>query len=128
MLAVEELLEWAPGRARARLVVRDGGLLVRQGCVDTIATLEYMAQTIAACLGYEAFRAGAGVRVGMIVACRRMTIDRPIVAVGEQLDIGVERVRGSDYVSHFDAEVRDANGKLVSSASLTLVHGDQPPA
>jgi len=85
----------APGSSCATVV-----LLVQQGCVDTIATLEYMAQTIAACLGYEAFQAGAGVRVGMIVACRRMTIDRPIVAVGEQLDIGVERVRARTYVSH----------------------------
>jgi predicted hotdog family 3-hydroxylacyl-ACP dehydratase len=87
-----------------------------------------MAQTIAACLGFEAFCGGEGVRVGMIIACRSLQLRRPWLQVGEQLDVHVERVRGSDHVSHFDGRVVDAAGAEVASATLTLVHGDRPPA
>jgi predicted hotdog family 3-hydroxylacyl-ACP dehydratase len=127
MLAVDELLECAPGRALARLVVRDG-LFSRAGRVDAIVTFEYMAQVVAACLGHEALRQGEGVRVGMVIACRRLNIEQPFVAVGDELLLRVERVRGSDHVSHFDAETRTPAGALVSRVTLTLIHGERPPA
>ncbi len=126
-LAVDELVGWSDGNAHARLVVREGGLLVRDGGVDTVVTLELMAQTVAACLGYEAFQQGGGVRVGMVVSCRKFTIVRSRLLVGERLDIHVVRLRGTDDVSSFDCEVHDERGELVSRAVMTLVHGDRPP-
>ena len=126
-LAIDELVDWSDGRTHVRLVVRDGGLLVRDGGADTVVTLELMAQAVAACLGYEAFRHGGGVRVGMVVACRKFAIARARLEVGEQLDIHVVRLRGTDDASTFEAEVHDARGAQVSSAVMTLVHGDKPP-
>jgi predicted hotdog family 3-hydroxylacyl-ACP dehydratase len=126
-LSVDELIGWSEGTAHTRLVVREGGLLVRDGVLDTVVTLELMAQTVAACLGYQAFQQGGGVRVGMVVACRKFAILRPRVLVGERLDIRVTRLRGTDDVSSFDAETHDGRGELVSKAVMTLVHGDKPP-
>jgi predicted hotdog family 3-hydroxylacyl-ACP dehydratase len=126
-LALDELADYREGTARARLTVREGGLLVRDGMVDAVATLEHMAQTVAACLGYEAFLAGGAVRVGMVVACRRFTLARPRIAVGERLDELVTCLRGTDDVSSFDGEVRDERGELVSQATMTLVLGEKPP-
>jgi predicted hotdog family 3-hydroxylacyl-ACP dehydratase len=71
MLAVDELLECADGYATARLVVREG-LFARDGRLDSVVLLEYMAQVVAACLGYEAVAEGGAVRVGMVIACRSM--------------------------------------------------------
>ncbi len=126
MLAIEELLDCEPGRASARLAV-PGGLFARDGRVDAVVSLEYMAQAVAACLGVEATQQGGRVRVGMVVACRSMTIARPTLLVGEELTINVQRVRGSEQVSHFDAETRDAAGALVARLTFTLVHAETPP-
>lgn len=126
MLAVERLVEWSPGRAETELTVRDGGPFVRDGVVGAACTLEYMAQSVAACLGYEAFRGGVGVRVGMVVACRAMTIERDTLPVGTTLRITVTRVRGTDDASQFEAETR-SDGELVARATLTLVHAEVPP-
>lgn len=126
-LALDELVECRDGRAHTRLVVRDGGLLVQDGGVDTVVAIEWMAQTVAACLGYEAFLGGVGVRVGMVVASRQFTIVRPRVATGERLDVSARRVRGTDDISSFAGEVRDERGELVASAVMTLVHSEKPP-
>jgi predicted hotdog family 3-hydroxylacyl-ACP dehydratase len=126
MLAVEQLLECTPGRATVGLTVREGPF-AHDGRVESVILLEYMAQAVAACLGHEATAAGGAVRVGMVIACRSMSIERPSVAVGEALLIRVERVRGTDQVSHFDGETRDAGGALVARVRLTLVHGERPP-
>ena len=126
-IAIDELIDWSEGKAHARLVVREGGLLVHDGGVDAVVTLEYMAQTVAACLGYAAFRVGVGVRVGMVVACRRFTIERARIGTGERLDVRVARLRATDDISSFEADVRDEGGELVSSALMTLVHAEKPP-
>ena len=127
MLAVEELLDWREGFARARLTVQSDNQFVREGSLDTVMTFEYMAQTVAACLGMESRQGGGGVRVGMVIASREMKIERASIAVGEELFFEANLVRGSDYSSMFKTETRDAQGELVSTASLTLVHSEAPP-
>ncbi|MBX3464767.1 MAG: hypothetical protein KF830_16480 [Planctomycetes bacterium] len=126
-LAVEALVDAGDDHAHTRLVVRDGGLLVEHGRVDTVVALEWMAQTVAACLGHAAFLGGISVRVGMVVACRQLTLLRPWLAVGERCDVRVRRLRGTDDISHFEGEVRDAQGEVVATATMTLVHTERPP-
>ncbi len=127
MLALDELVGSEPGKATARTTVRAGGLLVRDGALDAVVTLEHMAQTVAACLGSEATTSGGSVRVGMVIACRTMTIHRARIEVGEVLTFEVTRVRGTDDTSQFDTVTRDAQGALVSEASMTLVHPERLP-
>jgi predicted hotdog family 3-hydroxylacyl-ACP dehydratase len=126
-LALDELVDYHDGIAKSRLVVRDGALLVHDGGVDTVVAIEWMAQTVAACLGYEAFLGGVGVRVGMVVACRQFTIGRAWIGVGECIGVTARRVRGTDDISSFAGEVHDARGELVASALMTLVHSEKPP-
>lgn len=118
---LEGLVEWAPGRAECRMRVAESSRLVAQGAMEAVLLIEPMAQAVAACLGYEAFRAGEGVRVGMIVACRAFRAEVPRVPVGTALRIRVERVQGNDSTSHFDCVVlREA--ETIATATLTLVH------
>ena len=126
MLAVDELLECEPGRALARLVIRERPF-ARDGRVESVALIELMSQVVAACLGAEAKSEGGAVRVGMVVACKEMVLARPSVAVGEELLVRVERRQGTDQVSQFETEARDKDGALVAQASLTLVHGARLP-
>lgn len=127
MIALEELVEWREGFARARLVIREDDPFLRGGRVESVVTLEYMAQAVAACLGMESYRSGTSIRVGMIVACRELVLLRPSLALGEELSVEAECVRGSDHTSHFETRVLDAVGKAVARATLTLVHGVTPP-
>jgi len=124
---VEELIDWAPGRATCRLRVQPRSPFVIAGRLASVVTLEYMAQTVAACLGHEAFCAGGTVRVGMLVGVRHMELLVPFIAVGAEVRITVERLRGMDEVSTFQGETRVDN-EIVSRARMTLVHAERPPA
>ncbi len=126
-LAIDELLHCAGGTAAAAITVTADTMYVRDGAVDSVLALELMAQTVAACLGYEAFCGGEGVRVGMVIACRKLELLRPSFAVGERLLSRVQRIHGSDDVSMFATELTTVDGAPVARASMTLVHASSPP-
>ncbi len=126
MLLVDKLTHWAEGEATCALRIRDRAPFVEAGKVASAVTMEYMAQAVAACLGYEALRGGAGVRVGMIIACKRFVAHADSLQVNDDLIIQVKRVRGNDLLSHFDCSVK-CHGTLFSEALLTLYHAEKPP-
>ena len=127
MILIDAMTAWSEGEASCSLRIRDRAPFVRDGRVETVVSIEYMAQAVAACLGYEALRGGAGVRVGMIIACKRFAAHVPSFAVDDALTIEVKCIRGNDTLSHFDCRVlRD--GALASEAVLTLYHAEKPPA
>lgn len=127
MVLLDEMVEWEPGRAVCTLRLRPDAPFVVDGAVDSLVCLEYMAQAVAACLGYEAFRGGIGVRVGMIIASKRFELHEARVEVGAELRVTVSRVRGNDTLSHFDGEVA-VRERVVASAQLTLFHAERPPS
>jgi predicted hotdog family 3-hydroxylacyl-ACP dehydratase len=128
ILALDRLIEWQPGCAVASLTIRADNPFLQHGRLDAVTALEYMAQAVAACLGMEAYREGGAVRVGMVIACRQMQIERPVLELGETLTIRAEQVRGNDSVSHWQTRTDDASGTPVATATLTLVHGEKPPS
>tara|TARA_R110002072_G_scaffold303070_1_gene492780 strand:- start:11558 stop:12004 length:447 start_codon:yes stop_codon:yes gene_type:complete len=127
VLALEKLTSWKLGHARGELTIRDNNPFVQNGKVDTVMSLEYMAQCVAACLGMEAFQEGGKVRVGMIIACRKMEIEQPQLLLGETYTVKADCVRGNDSISHYDGEIHSSNGALVATCTMTLVHGEKPP-
>lgn len=127
VLAIEKLTSWERGHARGELTIRDSNPFVKNGALDTVMSLEYMAQCVAACLGMEAFQNGGNVRVGMIVACRQMEIMQPELLLGETYAVKADCIRGNDNISHYDAEIRSSDGELVATCTITLVHGEKPP-
>ncbi|MCA9671216.1 MAG: hypothetical protein KC503_36710 [Myxococcales bacterium] len=131
MVLLDELVSWQPGRATCRVTLREGARFVVDGAVDAVVGIEYMAQAVAACLGYEALRGGAGVRVGVIIACRRFDLHAQTLPLGEPLAVSVARTRGNDRLSHFDGAIgreRDGEGGApLVEATLTLYHAESPP-
>ena len=57
--------------------------LYRQDRINT--TIEHMAQSVAACMGYEAYKGGRGVRGGLLVRWREFRAHRVSAAVGDAL-------------------------------------------
>jgi len=127
MRAVEQLVAWAPGSATCTMTLRPHNLFAEGSRVPAIATLEFLAQTVAACLGQEAFTNGGTVRVGMLVGVRQMELFEPYLHVGDTLTLVVQRVRGTDEISTFTGEAR-VGDHLVSRANMTLVHPEAPPS
>jgi predicted hotdog family 3-hydroxylacyl-ACP dehydratase len=126
MILVDALVHWAKGEAICRIRIREGAPFVHEGRVEAVVSMEYMAQAVAACLGYEALQGGEGVRVGMIIACKRFDAHVPSFAVGDALDVHVKCIRGNDTLSHFACEVK-REGRLCTDAVLTLLHAEKPP-
>jgi len=126
MVLLDAMRAWAPGEATCTMRVREGMPFVKGELFDAVALMEPMAQAVAACLGYEAFQGGEGVRVGMIIGCRKFEVDVPAVSVGAELVIRVARLRGSDSLSHFECETWLREGSI-ARATLTLFHTERPP-
>lgn len=123
MVLLERLLSWSPGHAECGMQVRARTRLVEDDVLRAPFTIEHMAQSVAVCLGYEAYLGGRGVRVGMIVSCRTFEAHIPSVSTGDELVVKADRQRGNANLSHFDCEVRRGDA-LFSTASLTLFHGE----
>ena len=123
MVLLDQILEWEPGHIECGLLVQSKARFVEDDALAAPFTIEHMAQAVAACLGYEAYRGGRGVRVGMIIACREFKALVPAISVGSNLQIRADRERGSESLSHFHCEVRQEEDVL-ATATLTLFHGE----
>lgn len=123
MVLLDRIVDWAPGHIECALLVADGARFVDDGHLAAPFTIEHMAQAVAACLGYEAYRGGRGVRVGMIVACREFKALRPTASVGDDLRIRADRERGNETLSHFHCEICHEDDTF-ATATLTLFHGE----
>jgi len=123
MVLLDQILRWAEGDVECAMTVREGARFVEGGALLAPFTIEHMAQAVAVCLGYEAYRGGRGVRVGMIVSCREFRAHRSQAAVGDELRVRAVRDRGNESVSHFQCDVHHG-AELFSSATLTLFHGE----
>lgn len=126
MVLLDEMVHWEPGHARCRITITPRMRFVADGKVDTIVSLEYMGQAVAASCGYTAFRGGNDIRVGMIIGCRRMDIDVPTLSVGDELTVNVREVRAREEISVYECDVSRGT-ESVASAQLTLYHAEKPP-
>ncbi len=131
MILLDEMLDWSKGNSRCGLRVREGARFVEDGVLLAPFLMEHMAQAVAVCLGYEAFRGGRGVSVGMIVSCRTFTALAGEVRVGDDLVVSANQKRANTSVSSFDCRVdrRASDGQglepsCIARASLTLYHGE----
>lgn len=122
MVLLDRLVAWSPGHAECSVRVRADMRLVENGVLDTPFTVEHMAQTVAVCLGYEAYRGGRSARIGMVVSCRGFRVHESGAPVGSELLISASQLRANETTSHFACEVH-CGGKRLASAVLTLFYG-----
>ena len=74
VLALERLTSWEQEHAVGELTIRADNPLLRDGKVETVMALEYMAQCVAACLGMEAYDGAITTADGEPVATCTMTL------------------------------------------------------
>jgi predicted hotdog family 3-hydroxylacyl-ACP dehydratase len=127
MVLLDAMTAWRSGYARCIGQVRAGTPFERYGQVESVVTIEYMAQAVAACLGYEALVSGGGVRVGMIIGCKRFEAHADVLRVHDQFSIDVQCVQGNDTLSHFECRLQRSSERF-ADAVLTLYHAALPSA
>ncbi len=127
MVLLDRMVAWEEGDATCTFTVRARAPFVTPEGLEAPLLMEHMAQSVAACLGYEAFRGGEGVRVGMVIGCRRFDVEgAAFVPVGAHVSLHAERIRGSESLSHFEC-VATAGDERIASAQLTVFHAESPP-
>ena len=126
MVLLDAMTAWRSGYARCIGKVREGAPFVREGAVESVVAIEYMAQAVAACLGYEALVSGGGVRVGMIIGCKRFDAHAAVLHVHDEFSIEVQCVQGNDTLSHFDCRLQRGSERF-AEAVLTLYHASHLP-
>ncbi len=126
MVWLDELVHWQPGFAQCSAEIVEETALVDEQGLNTSLLLEYMAQAVAACQGYQALKEGRGVRVGMIVGCRSFEMAQEYIPMGSQLLVEAHRERDVDSVSKFRCAVKLGDTEVASS-QMILYHASQPP-
>lgn len=87
MRLIDELLHADAGQCVARTTVRATQLFVDDAGMPGWVGIEYMAQTIAAWAGVQAWRAGGKPGLGFLLGSRRYACDVPVFPVGSVLTI-----------------------------------------
>ena len=96
-----------------------------KGGVPAWTGIEYMAQAIAALAGVRAQEAGDEMPLGLLLGCRHFSADQPAFAEGEQLNIRVTELAGSDQeFGSYDCEIQGEN--VAAAGRLTVYGGGLP--
>ena len=125
MLLLDEVLSWAPGRARCGLTLRPDSPFVQAGRVRAVVALEYMGQAMAALAGLEARAAGQPPRVGLLLGTRELALSVGHLAVGDALEVDVERLHEDGNAAQFRGTVL-RTGAVVATAVLSVYLPDAP--
>lgn len=119
MVLLDALQEVGTQHLVCSATVRVGGAFVLGSALPVLATLEHMAQAVAAWAGWCGRQAGEPVRIGYLLGCRELSLSRDSVPVGTQLTIRAERVWGDNALGSFACEVH-AGAELLAKATLSV--------
>ncbi len=90
--------------------------------------LEFMAQAVAACVGWQSHLSGKPPRIGFLLGTRRYRCSRSYFHVGETLRIEATQVLISDSgMGQFDCSIL-IDGNEVARAALTVYEPRDPAA
>lgn len=137
MLLVDAITAWTPTTATVVTKIRAGSPFVVDGRVPASFGLEYMAQAVAAAKG-AARHLGAGEAstdaqppIGMLLGSRELRLMVESFAVGDALEIHVEREYDDGTLARYVCELRRDRGEaaeageLLAGASLTVMIVDE---
>lgn len=85
------------------------------GCV----ALEYMAQTMALCVGLLRRRKGLPPQIGFVLGSRRLDVRIPAFRSGARYCVRVACTFQDEEFGSFDCSIREASGRVVASGALT---------
>ena len=97
---------------------------VEIGGVPGCVALEYMAQSMALCVGLLRRRNGLKPAVGFVLGSRKFAVSIPHFRSGERYEVHTENTYQDESFGSFDCVVRDSAGAVVASAQMTAFQPD----
>ena len=85
------------------------------GCV----ALEYMAQTMALCVGFLRRSQNLPPKMGFVLGSRKLEVSIPCFKSGERYDVRAENTYQDESFGSFDCTIRDSAGAVVATAQMT---------
>lgn len=89
------------------------------GGVPACVALEYLAQTMALCVGLRRREKGLAPQVGFILGSRRLEVRVPFFRKGERYRTRASCAYEDESFGAFDCEMADASGAVVASGTLS---------
>lgn len=108
MLLIDDIVEVLTDRATVRTTIHPDCVFAIDGRVNPAAMIEFVAQACAIAVGVTASREGKPPRLGVILGCREVSFTIDSFAVGDELEITVERVFGQSQLAAFACTVSRA--------------------
>lgn len=118
MLLIDTVIDSTETSLTARAVVRGDNPFLHNGAIGAWIGVEYMAQAIAAFEGCRARLRGVGPKVGFLIGSRHFTCTAPVFAVGEQLEIRIDRQWEEGPLGLFEAKLTGPNGGAEATLSV----------
>jgi predicted hotdog family 3-hydroxylacyl-ACP dehydratase len=129
MILLDEMVDFAPGRARCAVRLRPDSPFLENGRVRAVVAVEYMAQAVAAYAGMCSHQDGKPPSIGFLLGTRELTLAVDFFQAGDALAVDVEHVFGDDQLGSFRCSVRRGD-EIVSEAVLNVYQhkgGGLPP-
>jgi predicted hotdog family 3-hydroxylacyl-ACP dehydratase len=120
MCLLDRVRRFDPPGVVCELVVRDDSLFVRDGRVEGVIALEYMAQAAGVCTALTLRSEGKPVPMGYLVSVPKMDLHVVGFSVGDALEVRAAPVYKGTSAGAFDCEVR-RGGETVASATLMVL-------
>lgn len=90
------------------------------GCV----ALEYMAQTMALCVGFLRRRNGLKPKIGFVLGSRKLAVNLEAFRSGERYRVRAENTYQDESFGSFDCTIYDSAGLVVATAQMTAFQPD----
>lgn len=123
MVFLDALVSYGGGEIVCTARIDPSLPLVQGDHVDTLVTVEHMAQTVGAYAGAKAFSEGRPVRIGFLIGCREVQLLSPTLPVGAELRIHARCVWQSESLGNFECATWYGD-EQVASATISVATPD----
>lgn len=126
MLWLDRVLYHEGDEVHCGLEIRDEHVFVEDGVVESIVSVEWMAQAVGALVGLLDHQQDIAPRPGYLIAIAEATFEVDLFHPGDSLVVEAKRVWGDSELASFECMVR-REGVRVARAQLSVYRRTEPP-
>lgn len=119
MLWIDAVIAQQGDQVHCRLTLRDEHVFALDGRVDSIVSIEWMAQTVGTLVGLYDRKRSEAPRPGYLIAIPEASFLVDSFQVGDVLELRAQKIWGDDTLASFEAEV-ERTGVLAARAQLSV--------
>lgn len=112
----------------ARVDVRDTDLLFDKnlGGIPSWASLEFMAQSVACCVGLNDLHnnPNADPAIGFVLGSRKISVLKPVYLVGQSYFVHVKSMFCDNNIASFDCKIVDTDNEIIATGVLNAFRPD----